>query len=136
MARNRIYKLNTGHRGKIKGIQCQIKACFYDKSCEVCGETITRKVYESGRYETWARFFIRKTCSKKCKKLLISKDGNPNYKGIMPRCNLCKKILTVYPSKKAKGRFCRECFNKLRTGCKKFIFSDLLDSLSPYQVIK
>lgn len=38
--------------------------------------------------------------------------GNPNYKGIMPKCQDCGKRLYTYPSKKAKGELCKPCYVK------------------------
>jgi hypothetical protein len=112
--RNRTYKLNTGHRGRITGVQDQIKAAVYAKGCEVCGKSFVRKMYESGRFETWPRFFARRSCSKKCKAKLIEGEKNPKWRGGLPVCLRCFKKTRWYKGKHNPQRFCKKCFIELQ----------------------
>jgi hypothetical protein len=116
MGRNPTYKLITGHRGNIKGISCRIKSAETSRHCFVCDKTFERKLYENGRFETWQRFYIRKTCSKECKKELIKKEGNPKWKGGIPKCILCNTTTSWYASKNVKKanpqKYCYDCYIK------------------------
>lgn len=114
MSRNQTYKLITGHRGNIKGISCRIKSAFESKNCEACGKTFERKLYENGRFETWQRFYQRRSCSKKCKAEIIRGEKNPKWRGGIPKCTLCGKTTSWYASKNKKKhnpqKYCYECY--------------------------
>ena len=119
--RNRIYKTVTGHRGKIKGIQDQVKLGVYSRSCEVCGQTITRKLNNKGRFEDWQRFFKRKTCGmlpsgkkSECFKQWLHGENNPNYKGGLPICKTCgNRTGWYYGGKGNPQNYCRNCFQQI-----------------------
>ena len=93
------------------------------KKCVICQVRMYRLRYKNGRLETSNRFLNRKTCSKKCWSIWIRGKNNPNYKGIEPFCHFCFKKLNVYPSKNAKGRFCKNCFDAIRKNTPKMQIS-------------
>jgi hypothetical protein len=108
-----------------RGIRRQrdlIHEAFVSPSCVICEETLTRKLYDCGRYETLERFENRKTCGmvaddfgvmrrSKCMKEFFSGKGNPNYKGIMPKCKDCGKKIGYKKGGVASER-CYKCYDK------------------------
>lgn len=123
-------------RGRIQGRDFELEKIL-SNACAICKKTLKRKVARSGVLETMERFKKRKTCGmvldgrvlKKsdCLKEFIREDGNPNYKGIMPRCISCKKKIKTYPAQNATGKHCRNCETERRQGLhpehlKKFAF--------------
>jgi hypothetical protein len=115
MTRTQSYKLNTGHRGNVNKIQDQVKLGFYSRECKACGCTITRKIYSNGVYETWPRFFKRKSCSKECKVLLLKGKNNPNYKGVMDiACKFCGKKGLWHHGKNNHASMCGNCYAENR----------------------
>lgn len=107
--RNRIYKQLTGHRGKIRGVRDVIKSAVLSHPCLVCGKTMERILYPNGRFETQARFSVRKTCSKQCKKVFLLGEGNPHWKGGLGCCIGCGIKLSTYPSANTKAERCLKC---------------------------
>jgi hypothetical protein len=80
------------------------------------GSKTNNKGYDFLAWESLPNYFKRKTCSKKCRNLLFSKitkgKGNPNYKGIMPKCIDCGKTITYKNSGEGKRKRCGKCFKK------------------------
>jgi len=122
MGRNPIYKLITGHRGKIVGVQCQIKMAVEGKSCEVCGKTFCRKLYDNGIFEEWKRFYLRRTCSKECKTIMQTGAGNPKWRGGLPICTICGERTKWYQNKNKVNqnneklnpqKYCLKCYRKI-----------------------
>lgn len=105
-----------GSRGRVPH-QDVIADAMKARKCVICDARMYRLRYENGRLETWERFLRRLTCNKKCWSVWVRGKNNPNYKGIMPHCLHCKKPLNTYPLEgHQKGRFCKSCFDLLRTG--------------------
>jgi hypothetical protein len=96
----------------------EIGESFIQKKCKVCESLFQRIHYKSGRNETWVRFNERMTCSKECKKALISGKGNPNFKGLLRFCLGCKKQLKGYTTKQRRSagqndpERCQDCWFK------------------------
>lgn len=122
--RNRIYKTFSGHRNHQKK-RDEIREFIQAGSCVVCGQTIKRKVGRTGRLEEWRKFLNRKTCGmidgKKsdCLRKYITGEGNPKWRGGLPKCVVCKEQINHYPARNRKdraseiGKFCANCWLKI-----------------------
>ena len=106
------------------GVRDLITESLVARACIICGKTLERKTTLSGKSEQWQNFLQRKTCGfyfdefgglhkSKCSKELFKGKGNPNYKGIMPKCLDCGKMPKGYSSiTGAIPKRCLRCFKK------------------------
>lgn len=78
------------------------------RHCKICSVILVRRQYSYG-LERVERYNKRLTCSKKCKKNYISGSGNPNYKGIMPKCLDCGKAISYASGNNSRVIRCQNC---------------------------
>ena len=93
-------------RGKLQG-RDPILEKITSNACIICGKTLERKRnILNGKLEAYCNFIKRKTCGRyqnklgqwkwtDCVKEWRSGEGNPNYKGYMPKCEDCGKSVTI-----------------------------------------
>ena len=104
---------------RIKSVNSRLES----RKCRQCKKDFRRTFYGikfqcvRGRYypyehwETLERYFSRKYCSASCKKIAQKGTGNPNYKGLMPKCLDCGARLNSYAFKnRPAAKRCRTCF--------------------------
>jgi hypothetical protein len=158
------YSRRTYHsRGKLPFADRDTEITL-NKKCAVCGATLIRKTNKNGNLEQRNNFLKRQTCGRdwnedkgkfivsKCYKKFITGKGNPNYKGLMPKCIDCGKKMKSYGCKnKVQPKRCKKCFNKFvietdyfhhTEGLKKIVErmkslkGIVPESLKPYQWVK
>ena len=79
---------------------------FVEPTCVVCSKKISRPIDNNRRPRQISQWLKLKTCGKgtECLKKYLSGEGNPNYKGIMPKCKNCGKKVSY--SKKEGQEIC------------------------------
>ena len=92
--------------------------------CAICGTTLLRKIIKNVTLYGWGKWLDRKTCGAfwkkgkirktKCLKKFIMGEGNPKWRGGLPRCKTCNKRTAWYKNKKKNNpqNYCKSCFNK------------------------
>lgn len=86
--------------------------------CLVCGTLLYRNRCKNGTWEILGHWQRRKTCSRECKNLLQTGRGNPNYKGILPKCIDCGKRC-AYKGKIGDWKRCKRCLSCFKKWAKK-----------------
>lgn len=98
-------------------------------TCVICGTLKTRKKLKDGREETPHQYMRRKTCGNEwdgeryvrsdCLKKYLTGEGNPNYKGYLPTCEVCGKRVSYKSAKDmASGKKVRLCLTHSRESFK------------------
>lgn len=103
------------------------------KCCEVCNKRLERNTTKSGEPERIENYNRRKTCSRECRRIYISGDRNPNYKGKMPHCLDCGKKIGYATGKGNPIKRCRDCFDKWAEATRHYYLRPQYERLKKYQ---